>query len=240
MNVTKITELLTIDGAGKTVVLDGFDFTENGYVKILNAEDVVVRNCRVYGLNVEDAKKNYWLKAESSSPVKIEVKNCFFGDSIGSNGNMYNLIEPHVVLSDGSSFSENYFTAKCCIHNTINLYGAAEGAKILVNENVFESSAGTVRIGVQGVPHCTIEVSRNKVLANNEMYTEADFGIVTVQPYGKQTETFENMTVLMDGNSCPSEQLIYGYSGQQDTVLTDENMPKIYVNGELIHAPIYH
>ena len=240
MNVTKITELLTIDGVGKEVVLDGFDFTENGYVKVLNAKSVLIQNCRVYGLNVDGAQKNYWFRVDSASPVKVVVRNCFLGDSKGSNGSMYNLFEPHVVLSDGSSFSENYFTKDCCTHNAVNIYGVAEGAHILVNDNVFEVSAGTVRVGPQGEPHCTIEVSRNKVLANNERYTEADFGIVTVQPYGKQTPTFKNMTVLMDGNSCPSEQLIYGYSGAQDTTLNTENMPTIYVDGEQLQAPIYH
>ena len=57
MNVTKITELLTIDGAGKEVVLDGLDFTENGYVKVLNAKSVLIQNCRVYGLNVDALKR---------------------------------------------------------------------------------------------------------------------------------------------------------------------------------------
>lgn len=78
------------------------------------------------------------------------------------------------------------------------------------------------------------------MLANNKRHTEADFGIVTVQPYGKQTPTFKNMTVLMSGNSCSNEQLIYGYSGAQDTTLNTENMPTIYVDGEQIQAPIYH
>lgn len=241
MNATKITKLLTIDGVGKDVVFDGFDFTEDGFVKVLNAGSVTFRNCRVYGLNVSGAAKNYWLRVDSSDPVKIVVEHCFFGDNpTVEDCKLYNLIEPHAVMKDGSGVCENYFTKDVCTHNTVNVYAAEENAGIAINDNVFEMSAGTIRIGVQGEPVCVIDIDRNKVLANNPAYADEDQGLVTVQPYAKKTSTFANMTVNMNGNVCPADQLIYGYSGKNDTVLTADNMPSIYINGEKIEAPIYH
>lgn len=240
MESTKITELMTINGAGKEVILDGFDFTGNGFVKIYNAASVEIRNCRVYNMNVEDAKKNYWLRVDSSNPLKLTVKHCYFGDSAGDNGAMYNLIEPHVVLADGSSFSNNYFTEQCCTHNTINLYGVAENAQITVSGNVFEVSAGTVRIGVKGQPACSIVMNDNVVKKHNDNYALEDAGLVTIQPFNKETITFANMTIYMNGNRVPTEQLIYGYSGTRDTELTESNMPTIYVDGDTLIANIYH
>lgn len=240
MGITKITELMTINGSGKNVVLDGFDFTANGYVKILNAASVEIRNCRVYGLNVESAAKNYWLRVDSSSPLKLKIEHCYFGGNPGVAGALYNLIEPNVVLADGTSICKNYFTKACCTHNAINLYGAAENAHIEVSGNVFEVSAGTIRVGVKGQPMCTIVMNDNVVRKHNTAYGLEDAGLVTVQPYNKQTPTFANMTIEMNGNRLPTEQIIYGYYGSKDTELTDDLMPTIYVDGELFTAPIYH
>lgn len=240
MGCTKITEPMTINGAGKDIVLDGFDFTENGFVKIVDANSVEIRNCRIYNINVENAKKNYWLRVDSSAPLKLIVEHCYFGDTIGTNGAMYNLIEPHVVLADGSSFSSNYFTKQCCTHNTVNLYGVAEDAQIVVSNNVFEISAGTVRVGVKGQPTCSIVMNNNVVKKHNDAYTLDDAGLVTIQPFNKETVTFANMIISMNNNRVPTEQVIYGYSGAKDTELTEENMPAIYVNGEILIANIYH
>lgn len=240
MGFTKITELLTINGAGKSVVLDGFDFTGNGFVKILNAASVEIRNCRVYGLNVEGAAKNYWLRVDSSSPIKLTVERCYFGANPGVQGALYNFIEPNVALADGTSICNNYFQKKCCTHNTINLYGVAENAHIAVSGNVFEESAGTIRIGVKGQPTCTITMDGNVIHKHSSAYDMQWAGLVTVQPYNKQTTSFANMTIYMNDNKLPTEQVIYGYSGSKDTELTDALMPVIYIDGELVSAPIYH
>lgn len=238
---TKITKLLTVDGGGKDVVFDGLDFTQDGYVSIVNAKSVAFRNCRVYGLNTGASEKNYWLMAKVSEPIKLTIANCFFGASTEEGGNsVYNLIEPHAFLLDGSCVDENYFAEGCCTHNAVNIYGAQDEANISVSHNVFEVSAGTIRLGMKGSPVCVIEISENKILANDTRYTEADYGLVTVQPFGKETKTFAGTTVTMNGNTCPSEQLIYGYSGKADTPLTAENMPVILVDGEKLEAPIYN
>ena len=51
MSVTKITDLVTINAPGKDIVFDGFDFTDHGYIRILGAGSVTIRNCRIYGLD---------------------------------------------------------------------------------------------------------------------------------------------------------------------------------------------
>lgn len=236
---TVISDKLTINGEGSDVVLDGFDFTSNGYVDIKNAFSVVIKNCRVYGMNCEGATKNYWLRIYNDVPVKLIVENNFFGDNAGVNGKMYNLIEPTAQFMNGSSISNNYFTAGCCTHNIINVYGAVDNSEININGNIVEMTAGGIRIGVKGDKTCTINVRNNKVLATNPTYTDEDQGLVTIQPYGTQTTSFSKMTIAVSGNELPCEQIVYAGYGSQDTVLTDETMPKVIIDGKVSNVTIY-
>lgn len=236
---TVISEKLTINGAGADVVLDGFDFTANGYVEIKHASSVTIRNCRVYGMNVDGAAKNYWLRIYNDIPVKLVVEHSFFGDNLGESGKMYNLIEPTAQLMDGSSISDNYFTAGCCTHNVINVYGCTEGAAIDINRNVIEMTAGGIRVGVKGEPSCRICIRDNQVLAGNPAYEDCWQGLVTVQPYNQKTTSFANMTIVMSGNELPGEQAIYAYYGTKDLVLTDDVMPKLIVDGKHANLTVY-
>ena len=62
---TKITKPITINGEGKTVIFDGFDFTEEGYIRVINAEELVITNCRIYNLSNDPdstTSRGYWLK----------------------------------------------------------------------------------------------------------------------------------------------------------------------------------
>lgn len=236
---TVISEKLTINGASSEVVLDGFDFTGNGYVDVKNASSVVIKNCRVYGMNCEGAAKNYWLRIYNDIPVKLVIENNFFGDNVGTNGKMFNLIEPTAQLMNGSSISNNYFTAGCCTHNIINVYGAVDNSEININGNVVEMTAGGIRIGVKGDKICTINVRNNKVLATNPAYTNEDQGLVTIQPYNKSTTSFANMTIAISGNELPCEQIVYGGYTSKDTVLDDKTMPKVIINGKVANVVIY-
>ena len=236
---TIISEKLTINGEGSKVVLDGFDFTGSGYVDVKNASSVVIKNCRVYGMNCEDAVKNYWLRIYNDIPVKLVVENNFFGDNAGTNGKMYNLIEPTAQLTNGSSISNNYFTTGCCTHNIINVYGAVDHSEININGNVVEMTAGGIRIGVKGDKTCTINVRNNKVLATNPAYTNEDQGLVTIQPYGTQTTSFSKMTIAVSGNELPCEQIVYAGYSSKDTDLTDETIPKVIIDGKVSNVTIY-
>ena len=236
---TIISEKLTINGDGSKVVLDGFDSTGNGYVDVKNASSVIIKNCRVYGMNCEGTAKNYWLHIYNDIPVKLVVENNFFGDNAGTNGKMYNLIEPTAQFMNGSSISDNYFTAGCCSHNIINVYGVVDNSEININGNVVEMTAGGIRIGVKGDKTCSINVRGNKVLATNPVYTAEDQGLVTIQPYNKETTSFANMTIAMSCNELPCEQIIYAGYTSKDTVLTSETMPKVIIDGKIANVTIY-
>lgn len=236
---TVISEKMIINGAGAKVVFNGFDFVGNGHIEVKNASEVVIKNCRVYNMNVEGAAKNYWLKIFNDIPVKLTIENNYFGDNVGTNGKMYNLIEPTAQLMTGSSISNNYFAADCCTHNIINVYGCEDDASIKINGNVVEKTAGGIRLGVKGDKTCTINVRENKVLATNPEYVDEDQGLVTIQPYNKQTDSFANMTLIMSDNELPCEQIVYAGYGKNDTALTEELMPKVIINGKVVNVAIY-
>lgn len=229
INTTKITEKMIIDAVGKDIVLNGLDFTKNGYLEIKNANSVVVKNCRVYKMNCESSPKNYWLKVIGSIPVQLTVMNCFFGDSTGTKGNMYNLIEMDATLKSESSFSNNWFTANCCTHNTINIYGAQEGATIYSNGNHFADGYHSIRVGIKGTPKCKLVANDNTLQFTS---TEPDYlkwaTMITVQPYGKLTASFENLTISASGNKLSYDKTpILGYFGNSDTPMSRESMPVI-------------
>lgn len=237
---TKITEKLTINGDQSSVVLDGLDFTGNGYVEVKNADEVIIRNCRVYNMNVTGVTKNFWLRIFNDIPVKLVVEHCFFGSNPSADGKrMYNLIEPYAKFKNGSSISHNYFADDCCVHNCVNVYGVVDNATINIDDNVFEISAGTVRLGPKGEPKCTINVRDNVILADNPAYTAEDQGLLTIQPYNKDTTSLKNMTVVLKNNTLASEQVGYFGYGANDLVITDENKAKIIINGKIATLPTY-
>lgn len=236
---TVISEKITINGVGSDIIFDGFDFTANGYIEVKNATSVTVRNCRVYNMNLT-AIKNYWLKIYGDIETKLVIENNFFGSNPTSGSNrMYNLIEPTAKLMNGSSISNNYFVDDCCYHNVINVYGCVEQANVNINGNVIAMTAGGIRIGVKGSPVCTINVRDNKVLALNPNYSDEGQGIVTIEGYGKETTSFANMAIVMSGNEIPCEQTIYAGYGSNDLILTNNNMPKVIVDGKVVDVVIY-
>ena len=230
-NATQLGATFTVDNAEADVVLDGVDFTENGYIVVNNAKSVTIKNARFYGL-ADTAAKTYPIKISSTNSVKVDIQNCYFGDSpAGTTGQVYNIIEPNAPMKDGSVISNNYFTRGALSHNCISVYQVEEGATIRIENNTFGFSDGTVRIGVQGSPACTFEINNNTVLEIDEGNPTYQ-GLVLVQPYGKQTATFANMVINMANNTMPCEQQIYTYYGTNDLVLTRENLPQITVDGE--------
>ena len=237
---TIISEKLTINGAGSEVVLDGFDFTGNGYVDIKNTDSVIIKNCRIYNMNLPSTK-NYWLHIYNDISVRLIIENNFFGSNPTIDSNkMHNLIEPTAKLKSGSSISNNYFVSDCCSHNFMSIYGCTDNAVININNNIIEMTAAGLRIGIKGEPVSTINIKNNKVLAINPAYSDVDQGLVTIQGYGFSTTTFKNLTLIMNGNELPCEQIAYGWYDSGSLILNDENMPKVILNGKVVNLPIYH
>lgn len=230
MASTRITEKLIINAPDSDIVLDGLDFTDNGIIEVRAAKSLTLENCRVYNLKTPNAK-NFFLHIFNDITLKIAIHHCFFGNSTYTKSNsIYNLFEPTAKLITGSMCSSNYFKADCCTHNVLSIYGADENAVIYVKNNIFEISDGTVRIGVKGEPVCIINIEGNTIKENKGDDPSA-YGLVTLQPYKKETTSFANMTINMNNNIIPSEQKIYAYCGANDTQLTQELMPKINIDG---------
>lgn len=238
---TKITEKMTIDAAGKDIVLNGLDFTKNGYLEIKNANSVVVKNCRVYKLNTEDAAKNYWLKILGDIPVKLNITHCFFGTNPGTAGKLYNLFEMNAKLKSKSSISNNWFATDTCTHNAINVYGAEEGAALYFNGNYFGNAAGAIRIGIKGEPKCSVVAQNNECNVPDDSPDTLEWSnIILVQPYGKKTTTFGNLTINAENNTFNaeiSEQLV-SYFGTDDMPMSRESSPKATLDGKEINIPI--
>ena len=79
------------------------------------------------------------------------------------------------------------------------------------------------------------EIIKNNIvdetdISNNGIYA----GLALIQPYGKRTKSFKNVTIKFENNKYPkNEQLYYFYAGSNDTPMTNKTKPRIYVNGSL-------
>ena len=238
---TKITEKMVIDAAGKDIVLNGLDFTKNGYVEIKNANSVVIKNCRVYKLNAEDSAKNYWLKILGDIPVKLAVLYSFFGNNPGTNGQVYNLFEMNAKLKSRSSISNNWFASDCCTHNTINIYGAEEGSAIYLNNNYFADCRHSIRVGIKEAPMCSLIAQGNELQIVDTTPGELEWSnFMLFQPYNKQTTTFGNLKVITANNkmSQSGSDPIVAYFGANDTPMSYSSTPKVTVDGKELKIPI--
>lgn len=234
--MTKFTNPIEINAAGKKVVFDGVDFTENARITVVNASTVEIKNCRVYGVKA-DGNNKYWLNIRGDITTKLTVERNFFGANIG----IYNLMELTCKLMDASSITSNYFVDSACTHNPIGMYGADNGATINVNKNVFETSKeGGFRAGMKGAAECIIYVNNNKINAKSATGSEDWEGILCIQPYGKATTDMSKITVRLNHNKIPTEQKVYGYSGENDMALTKDNRPAVFIDGKQVDYPIYH
>lgn len=251
---TVITEKLIINGNNKDIVLNGLDFTKNGYLEIRDARSIEVKNCRVYNMNLPD-KKNYWLKieaSESAKPIILKVHHNFFGSNPKQGSNtMFNLIEPHALLKSGSTISENWFAADCCSHISITLYGIYDNAVVDVNKNHFMNSDIGIRIGCMNTPKGIINI--NDTEAELIVTPDAIANLVLVEPYATSTTTFENLTINM--NVYPivekdtyrrmsfEECAVYpmaGGAGQEDTPISRESMPRVNFCGKSAYFGFAH
>lgn len=238
---TKLTKKVVINDPNGDVVFDGVDFTLDGYIEVKAAKSLTLKNCRIYQLTTGSAKA-YWLKVSCTTPMKLVIENCFFGEN---GAKMYNLIEPQAKLITGTSFSENYLKAHSATHNSFSVYDSVDDSTIDMNGNVFECYTPGLRIGVKGDVTCSINCKNNTV---QSCITELDgtdsawYGICCVQPYATQTSSFAHMTVDVTGCEMPegSPYAIYGYSGSKDTMLDETNAPVVVNDGTQVPLTICH
>lgn len=229
---TIINGLVTVSGKGTEVELRGVTLTGDALIRTEGASSIKLVNCRINGLTSSDAKPMLIQPKDSDVPLKVTIENCRFG----ANTNAYHVFDNYAKLANGSSISNNYFEAEACVHNIISIYNVAEGATINVNNNHAESSKNMIRVGVKGDVKWTLA-------CNNNSYDETEAGsyagMILIQPYGKETTSFANCTIIMNNTTKPegSEQLYYIYCGANDTVLTPATYPKIYVDN-ILQTPV--
>lgn len=224
---TVFTKPVVINAPEKDVVFNGVDFTKDALIKITAAKSVTIKNCRFYGLT--PTKKAMGITLGSDN-VKLVVEGCFFGVN---NDKLYNFFELYGKLADGSSISRNYFVAKCCTHNQVNIYNVMDDATINVNSNYMAS----IRIGPKGAPqNIKINVKSNEY--NVIDTSDPDWiNMVIIQPYSDQTKSFNGVTINVDGTktSVPDNKLVYIYAGGKDTKFNwQTNYPVLYLNGKLV------
>lgn len=230
VKTSNLTNTVEVNDENAVIVFDGMVFTGDSHLTITNAKEVKIINCRFEGEKAYAAKSYLINGADTCTNLKLTIEGCYFGDSVSENGNRYyNGLELNSYLADGSSISNNYFSADMVSHNEINFYNTTENAIVTCNNNHFANNDGGIRIGMKGRPTSTIDI-------NGTVVDEWDDGgamtsLIIIQPYGKLTETFEGVTINIAKSSFDKAHAISKYCGSNDTQLTDEQLPTVYVDG---------
>lgn len=218
------------------VTINGVTLTENSLVLTDQPKSLTFRNCKF--ANMTAAGKSFLIRQNGfkDTATVLTIENCYFGNNEADAENyIYNLFECNMKLADGSSISNNYFAKSNCTHNAINIYDVEDDAVITISGNVFEYSANAIRFGAIGSPKCTINIVDNTYLATDETYPEYA-GLLLIQPYGKRTESYEDVEINIRNTKEPEGyegQLYYIYCGENDTQLNVATRPSIYVDGIL-------
>lgn len=227
---------ITVNASNGIVIFDGIDFTGEALISLNDAKEVYFKNCRFYKLT-PSTKKTMAINSKSSVEMKLVVEKCFFGENpnVGTNA-VYHILEGNIKAADGSSFSENYFVKGCNTHNVINFYDVVNGATIGINKNVFEYSGSAVRLGIKGAAKATFLMNGNKYLTTDPSEGGDWAGFLTIQPYGKSTTSWNDVTIKLSNteNKSGVKQLVVFFANPSDTHFDrTKNFPKLYVDGVL-------
>ena len=238
-NIDDETVISSINVAeGVSVYFDGLAFTGDALMNISNSEEISVNNCKIVDVT-PTASKTHLVKLTGNASTSVNITNCYFGKNTSVDScKMYHVFELGGCLVDGSKISNNYFAKECCTQNIINIYDVEAGATISISGNVFEYSANAIRIGMKGNPDCTIQIENNTYYATDTTYPEYA-GLFLIQPYGSQTETFENCTIICNNTKRNDNgQLFYLWYGGNDTQITSSMRPTVYVNKKKVMYPV--
>lgn len=227
---------ITVDASEGVVIFDGIDFTGEALITLNGAKEVYFKNCRFYKLT-PNTKKAMAITSKASIELKLVVEKCFFGEnpSIDTNA-IYHILEGNFKAANGSSFSENYFVKGCNTHNAINFYDVVDGATIGINKNVFEYSGSAVRLGIKGAAKATFIMNGNTYLTTDTSSGGEWAGLLTIQPYGKVTTSWNDVTIKLANteNKSDYKQLVVFFANDSDTHFDrTKNFPKLYIDGVL-------
>ena len=231
------------DPIGETIIVQPVTFKDGAQVDGVTlkakpviesgVEEIGILNSRLLGLTIttgSNLDKAVIGMDQWTTPAVVNIDGNYFGDNTG----VYNVFELNVPLKDGSSFSNNSFSADAGSHNMINIYAVDDNANIDIKDNYFEKSANAIRFGTKGSP---VDVTVN-IEGNSYTTTDSDVayaGLLLIQPYAKATEDMGDVVINLDDtdNQSGIEQIWYYYAGTGDAQLTVDQRPKVYINGNL-------
>ena len=214
------------------VSLKGIHFTKNATITVHHATSLEIEDCH-FG-DHELTEKTMLIKCTNENDVcRFSIKRNYFAKQ---NEYCYNLIEIYPQIADMSVFINNRFDEGSCTHNQLNLYGLEPDADIFISNNHIENSKNMVRLGFKGKPKGSVTVEGNTYdrTDTDERYA----GLVLVQPYGRETASFADLTIFFESNNGSGiGHIAYLYAGENDTPFTVDNKPKAILNGEIYEIP---
>ena len=227
-----IAEELKIDAADQKVEIRGVTFADNCRITLENAREVSIKNCRFVNIaSTGSGAGEMPVMLKGENPTKVTITGCMFGaKNTSTSATCKNVIEVYTPLKTGSEISNNYVADENARNNGFCIYEVDDGAIVNIRNNFFENAHNGIRVGTKGNANCTIIVEGNHYVKAGEVPYE---GLLMFQPYGNQTESFENVTVRMNRNIGPEydHQIWYLYYGGTDTVITEDKYPTVYLDG---------
>ena len=232
---TKFTKPIKINAPGEDLVFDGIDFTEDATIEIIAVNSITFKNCRFYNIAL-NSKKDIIMIGSKHMPkaagYKLVIENCYFG-----NNGTYNMINAGQKLFDGSCFNSNYCTNDCTRDDRFACYFAVDGSTYNFNGNMFENySHNGIQFSFYESPTVTINVNDNEIGVPADDIENDTRGLVRFRPTPSKTKSFANITLNANNNKFAGEEdrvAFCQYKSAKDLVLTEENVPKYYLNGEL-------
>lgn len=217
------------------VTLEGVKLTKDAIINVTSSiASLKMINCTFEGHNLTKKTMPIFIGTGATEPMELVITGCKFGDE---NEHSYNLLECYAPLSK-CDISGNDFSANCCTHNHMSIYGLADNGEVNLTNNHIAMSRNFVRVGFKGAPRGVVNMVENS-------YDETDVaeyaGLALVQPYGKQTTTFAGLTINIDKtiNKTAEPQLVYFFvNNGVDLEMTPETKPVIKVDGEDITASV--
>ena len=225
---TVLSGKISVQGSSD-VVLDGLTFTESSTITFdpEYSGKFSIKNCKFVSLSKEGSTNTMAINIKKGSLCALDVRNNYFGSNDGA---IYNGLELTGELTDGSIIANNTFAKGFTSHNAINIYNVMDNATVYVNNNYCET-VDFARIGIIGEPACTVSF-----YGNNYVQTATDDwnSPIIVQPYGKQTTSFNNCKITINGmKPTADEELLVVACGANDTDVSNK-LPIVQINGKYV------
>ena len=215
--------------------IEGVSLSGDAVININEVSEFTLKGCTIKSFDL--TKSTQPVHFTKAVPVLVTIEDNTFE---AQNEFSYNLINNYAKWMDGSSVSRNIFKRGCCTHNHISIFDVEEGATITIADNICERSDNMVHVQIMGEPKCTIIMENNTYLDSNPEYPEWR-GLFLIQPNSTKTTTYEHTIIHCNNTTMPNghTQLAYRYMHENNTQLTEEQWPTVYIDGIKTTLPLY-